>query len=64
MVFPSPRGAPAGAPVRLGNHDLFYGSARGYAVPVRQHEGLSYAFTGDLDRESLMRLAASARVSP
>ncbi len=63
VVFPSPE-VPAGAPVRLGNHDMFYGSARGYAVPVRRHAGLSYAFTGDMDRESLMRLAASARVSP
>ncbi len=64
VVFPSPEGVPAGQPVRMGNHDLFYGSARGYSVPVRQHNGLSYAFTGDLDRESLLRLAASARVSP
>ena len=64
VVFPSPDGVPAGAPVRLGNNDLFYGSVRGYAVPVRQHDGLSYAFTGDMDRDSLMRLAASARVSP
>ncbi|MCB9627355.1 MAG: zf-HC2 domain-containing protein [Sandaracinaceae bacterium] len=64
VVFPSRAGAIAGAPVRFGNHDLFYGSARGYSVPVRHQDGLTYAFTGDMDRESLMRLAASARVSP
>ena len=64
VVFPSRAGTVVGSPVRLGNHDLFYGSARGYSVPVRHVDGLSYAFTGDLDRDSLMRLAASARVSP
>jgi hypothetical protein len=64
VVFPSRAGVVAGTPVHLGNHDLFYGSARGYAVPVRHHDGLTYAFTGDLDRDALMHLAASARVSP
>ncbi|MCA9577787.1 MAG: zf-HC2 domain-containing protein [Polyangiales bacterium] len=64
VVFPSSAGPIEAAPVRLGDRDLFYGSARGYAVPVRQLDGLTYAFTGDLDRESLMRLAASAQVSP
>jgi len=35
---------------------------QGYPVGVRTHGGLTYAFTGDVDRETLARLAASARV--
>lgn len=35
---------------------------RGYPVGVRTHGGLTYAFTGDVDRDTLQNLAASARV--
>ena len=35
---------------------------RGYPVGVRTHGGLTYAFTGDVDRDTLQTLAASARV--
>ncbi len=41
---------------------LYYQQVRGYTVPVRRQDGLTYAFTGDLDRQSVLRLAASARV--
>lgn len=34
----------------------------GTTVPVRRHGNLTYVFTGDVDRETLMRLARSARV--
>jgi hypothetical protein len=36
---------------------------RGYPVPVRREAGLTYAFTGDADRETMLRLAAQARVT-
>jgi putative zinc finger protein len=41
---------------------IYYGHARGYTVPVVQHQGLTYAITGDLDSRSVLRLAAHARV--
>ncbi|MCA9609848.1 MAG: zf-HC2 domain-containing protein [Myxococcales bacterium] len=47
---------------RVRGRGIYYGQAHGYTVPVVQHGGLSYAFTGDLDSRSLMRLAASAQL--
>ena len=47
----------------VGGGQLYYRDVSGYRVPVRRHGGLTYAFTGDLDREELMRLAAEARVT-
>ena len=47
---------------RLLGRDLRYRQVRGYTVPVRNQDGLHYAFTGDMDRQSLLRLAAAARV--
>ena len=41
---------------------IYYGSAHGHTVPVVVHDGLTYAIAGDLDRRSLLMLAASARV--
>ncbi|MEM1414993.1 MAG: zf-HC2 domain-containing protein [Myxococcota bacterium] len=55
--------APEGS-AGLGAGSLQYQDVRGYPVPVRREAGLTYAFTGDLAREELLRLAASARVSP
>ena len=49
--------------VQVHGRDLYYRQVRGYTVPVRQYDGLTYAFTGDLDRQSMIRLAASARVA-
>ena len=42
--------------------EVLYKDVHGYTVPVQQHGGLTYAFTGDLDSRSLLKLAASARV--
>jgi len=47
---------------RLLGRELYYHQVRGYTVPVRRQDGVTYAFTGDLDRRSLLRLAATARV--
>jgi anti-sigma factor RsiW len=47
---------------RLLGREVRYRQVRGYTVPVREQEGLTYAFTGDLDRQSLLRLAATAQV--
>lgn len=52
----------AGEQVEVGGRQLTYRDVHGYAVPVREHAGIRYAFTGDLDREQLLQLAASARV--
>lgn len=46
-----------------GGRGIYYGQAHGYTVPVVQYEGLTYAFTGDLDSRALLRLAASARMA-
>ena len=51
-----------GDEAQLGNAQVITRDVRGYAVPVRREAGLTYAFTGDVDRDTLMRLAASARV--
>jgi mycothiol system anti-sigma-R factor len=50
--------------MRVGGQDLLYRDVNGYPVPVRRYHGLNYAFTGDLGRDQMMRLAASARVLP
>jgi anti-sigma factor RsiW len=65
MVFEPP--APVDRLARRANvrgRGVYYGSAHGYTVPVVEHEGLTYAIAGDLDRRSLLRLAATARVRP
>ncbi|MEO0326515.1 MAG: hypothetical protein AAF447_26450, partial [Myxococcota bacterium] len=56
-------GDAAGADGDVQGDSLTYRDVRGYAVPVRREAGLTYAFTGDLEREELLQLAASARVS-
>ncbi len=48
--------------VRVGNHEVTYQTLQGYTVPIVQQNGLVYAFTGDLDQSSLLRLVASARI--
>ncbi|AKF06256.1 putative transmembrane anti-sigma factor [Sandaracinus amylolyticus] len=48
--------------VSLHGRELYYRQVRGYTVPVVEHDGLTYAFTGDLDRQTMIQLAASARV--
>lgn len=48
----------------LGGRDVFYQDVGGYTVPVRRAGRITYAFTGDLGREELLGLAASAQVQP
>lgn len=63
MVFEPPAGLDRVAQhTRVRGRGIYYGQAHGHTVPVVQHGGLSYAFTGDLDSRSLMRLAASAQL--
>ncbi len=47
---------------RVGERTVTYRTVRGYTVPVFQHGDVAYAFTGDLDRAQLLRLAAAARL--
>lgn len=63
MVFEPPDGLDRLAQrTRVRGRGIYYGRAHGHTVPVVQYGGLSYAFTGDLDSRSLMRLAASAQL--
>jgi anti-sigma factor RsiW len=64
VVFEAPELAGDAFRMRFHGQDLYYRDVNGYPVPVRQYHGLSYAFTGDLGREQMMQLAASARVNP
>ncbi|MBX7196548.1 MAG: zf-HC2 domain-containing protein [Sandaracinaceae bacterium] len=45
---------------RVGDQDVYYRQVRGYTVPVVERDGLAYAFTGDLDSQSMIQLAATA----
>lgn len=47
---------------RIGGQQLSYHTIQGYTVPVIESGGVVYAFTGDLDRPSLLRLVASVRM--
>jgi anti-sigma factor RsiW len=47
---------------RIGSRVLSYQNVRGYTVPMIEHGGVVYAFTGDLDQQRLLRLVASARL--
>lgn len=61
MVFEPPREIFEGAEtVQVRGRQLHYRQVRGYTVPVVEHDGLGYAFTSDLDSQSMFRLAASA----
>ncbi len=61
MVFEPPAGLDQVAQrTTIGGRGIYFGRAHGHTVPVVQYEGLSYAFAGDLDSRSLLRLAASA----
>jgi hypothetical protein len=46
----------------IGGRELYYKNVYGYTVPVIQHNNIAYAFTSDLDRSSLLRMVANARV--
>jgi anti-sigma factor (TIGR02949 family) len=47
---------------RFHGRDVYYRQVGGYTVPVMRQDGLTYAFTGDMDSQSLLRLAATARL--
>ncbi len=64
VVFHAPELADQVFRMRVGGQQLLYRDVNGYPVPVRRYQGLNYAFTGDLGRDQMMRLAASARVVP
>jgi anti-sigma factor RsiW len=64
VVFEAPELSHDAFRMRFHGQDLYYRDVNGYPVPVRQYHGLNYAFTGDLGREQIMQLAASARVTP
>lgn len=48
--------------VHVGDRDVTYHTLQGYTVPIVQQNGLVYAFAGDLDQGSLLRLVANARI--
>ncbi len=50
--------------LQVGDHSVLFRDVHGHSVPLRREGNLSYAFTGDVDRETLLRLAATARVRP
>jgi anti-sigma factor (TIGR02949 family) len=47
---------------RIGEREVIYQTVRGYTVPIIQHNGIVYAFTGDLDQKKMLKLVASAQV--
>lgn len=49
--------------VRFGGREVVYRDVHGYAVPLVADGDLYYAFTGDVDRRTLLELAASAHVA-
>jgi hypothetical protein len=48
--------------VHVGDRDVTYQTLQGYTVPIMEQNGIVYAFTGDLDQKSLLRLVATARI--
>lgn len=51
-----------GRRTQIGKRVLTYQTVRGYTVPIIQHNGITYAFTGDLDQQKMLRLVASAQL--
>jgi anti-sigma factor RsiW len=47
---------------RIGSRVVTYHNVQGYTVPILEHDGITYAFTGDLDQRKLLQLVASARM--
>jgi len=62
LVFQSPEIQNAYR-THVGGRELYYHNVGGNVVTIRRHDGVNYAFFGDLDRPVLFRLAASARVA-
>jgi anti-sigma factor RsiW len=47
---------------RIGNRVVTYYNVQNYTVPIMEHDGIAYAFTGDLDRSELLQLVGSAKL--
>lgn len=47
---------------RVGGREVAYYSVQGYTVPILEHNGLIYGFTGDFERSQLLQLVGSARL--
>lgn len=47
--------------MRLSGREVPYRTLQGYTVPIVQDNGIVYAFAGDLDQQSLLKLVATAR---
>lgn len=47
---------------RIGNRLVTYYNVNNYTVPIVEHDGIAYAFTGDLDRTELLQLAGSVKL--
>jgi anti-sigma factor (TIGR02949 family) len=47
---------------RIGSRMVTYRNVQGYTVPMIEHDGVVYAFTGDLDQRRLLQLVANARL--
>ena len=63
IVFEPPPDTLLGARrVEVAGREVYYRNVHGYTVPMVQLDGLTYAFTGDLDSQSMIQLAASAHV--
>ncbi|MCS6798459.1 MAG: zf-HC2 domain-containing protein [Myxococcota bacterium] len=62
VVFAAPVHLGTQRRIELMGQPIFYARVGGYTVPVRKTDGLTYAFTGDFDAPSMLRLAARARV--
>jgi anti-sigma factor (TIGR02949 family) len=63
LVFQSPEIVQNAHRTHVGGRELYYHDVGGNVVTIRRHDGVNYAFFGDLDRPVLFRLAASARVA-
>jgi hypothetical protein len=48
--------------IRISGRDVTYHTLQGYTVPMLQDNGIVYAFAGDLDQSSLLKLVANARI--
>ncbi len=50
------------APVHVDGRDVYLQNVGGYAVSLVPHDGVMYAFTGDVDQKTLIQLAGHAQV--
>ncbi|MDW8246666.1 MAG: zf-HC2 domain-containing protein [Sandaracinaceae bacterium] len=55
---------PQAREIRVGNHRIFLGEAKGYTIPLVERDGLVYGFAGDLDKHLLIQLVSSMESLP